>query len=105
MLGRPDAASPLNQRVPPRASRSSSYYYLVEGRREGKTVRQRVIKYLGKRPITAHTGSAPSSAAFTIAAWQTFSPVRFRPIIRKDYQTVFTNLLMSLADSAALPAS
>ena len=28
------------------------YYYLVEGKREGKKVRQKVIKYLGKNPPT-----------------------------------------------------
>ena len=28
------------------------YYYLVEGKREGKKVRQKVIKYLGKNPST-----------------------------------------------------
>ena len=28
------------------------YYYLVEGRREGKKVRQKVIKYLGAEPPT-----------------------------------------------------
>ena len=28
------------------------YYYLVENRREGKKVRQKVIKYLGTEPPT-----------------------------------------------------
>ncbi len=28
------------------------YYYLVEGKREGKKVRQKVIKYLGTKPPT-----------------------------------------------------
>jgi len=28
------------------------YYYLVEGKREGKKVRQKVIKYLGITPPT-----------------------------------------------------
>ena len=28
------------------------YYYLVESRREGKKVRQKVIKYLGTEPPT-----------------------------------------------------
>ena len=28
------------------------YYYLVEGKREGKKVRQKVIKYLGTEPPT-----------------------------------------------------
>jgi len=28
------------------------YYYLVENRREGKKVRQKVIKYLGAKPPT-----------------------------------------------------
>ena len=28
------------------------YYYLVEGKREGKKVRQKVIKYLGAKPPT-----------------------------------------------------
>ena len=28
------------------------YYYLVEGKREGKKVRQKVIKYLGATPPT-----------------------------------------------------
>jgi hypothetical protein len=27
-----------------------TYYYLVESRREGKKVRQKVLKYLGKEP-------------------------------------------------------
>jgi hypothetical protein len=29
-----------------------SYYYLVENRREGKKVKQRVIRYLGVNPPT-----------------------------------------------------
>jgi len=29
-----------------------TYYYLVESRREGKRVRQKVIKYLGAEPPT-----------------------------------------------------
>jgi len=28
------------------------YYYLVENKREGKKVRQKVIKYLGAKPPT-----------------------------------------------------
>ena len=28
------------------------YYYLVEGKREGNKVRQKVIKYLGTQPPT-----------------------------------------------------
>jgi len=28
------------------------YYYLVEGKREGKKVRQKVLKYLGTEPPT-----------------------------------------------------
>ena len=28
------------------------YYYLVENKREGKKVRQKVLKYLGKNPPT-----------------------------------------------------
>ena len=29
-----------------------TYYYLVESRREGKRVRQKVLKYLGAEPPT-----------------------------------------------------
>lgn len=35
-------------RVKRRGNRT--YYYLVESKREGKKVRQRVIRYLGTRP-------------------------------------------------------
>jgi len=30
--------------------RGRTYYYLVENRREGKEVRQKVLKYLGAKP-------------------------------------------------------
>ena len=30
--------------------RGHTYYYLVESRREGKNVRQKVLKYLGTKP-------------------------------------------------------
>lgn len=33
-----------------KVSRGKTYYYLVENRREGKKVRQRVLKYLGTQP-------------------------------------------------------
>jgi len=32
--------------------RNRTYYYLVESKREGKKVRQKVIKYLGTEPPT-----------------------------------------------------
>ena len=33
-----------------KVSRGKTYYYLVENRREGKRIRQRVLKYLGTKP-------------------------------------------------------
>jgi len=33
-----------------KVSRGKTYYYLVENRREGKKVRQKVLKYLGTKP-------------------------------------------------------
>ena len=33
-----------------KVSRGNTYYYLVENHREGKKVRQKVLKYLGTTP-------------------------------------------------------
>lgn len=33
-----------------KVSRGKTYYYLVENHREGKKVRQKVLKYLGTKP-------------------------------------------------------
>jgi hypothetical protein len=88
-----------------------TYYYLVEGRREGKTVRQKVIRYLGKSPTgyTSGTGGTtapvlpqlPTETALGTTSPQT-PPVRhagspprrthFIPVIGKDYRAVFTSL-------------
>jgi len=39
-----------------------TYYYLVEGRREGDRVRQRVLKYLGTSPYVREVPVDPSLA-------------------------------------------
>ena len=54
------------------------YYYLVEGRRDGKKVKQRVIRYLGKHLRTLSHASG------------------FAPIVRKDATEVFTRLFHRL---------
>jgi hypothetical protein len=60
-----------------------TYYYLVEGRRDGKRVSQKVIRYLGKH------------------GWASLQPTRFIPVIRKDYKEVFTRLFNRLGYSVA----
>jgi L-lactate utilization protein LutB len=39
--------------IRPKKRGDKTYYYLVESRREGKKVRQRVLKYLGANLETA----------------------------------------------------
>ena len=58
------------------------YYYLVEGRRHGKKVKQRVIRYLGKHPRTLSYASG------------------FAPIVRKDATAVFTRLFYRLGSAS-----
>jgi hypothetical protein len=59
-----------------------TYYYLVEGRRDGKKVKQRVIRYLGKHPRTLAYASG------------------FAPIIRKDATEIFTRLFYRLGSAS-----
>jgi hypothetical protein len=50
---------------------SLKYYYLVEGRREGKKVRQKVLKYLGTSPNTQEIELDPKVAGVIAQAIMT----------------------------------
>jgi hypothetical protein len=41
-----------------KARGSHRYYYIVESRRSGATVRQKIVEYLGDRPTAARVAAA-----------------------------------------------